>query len=679
MTMTIKERINRFCEKYPEPKQPKFDLCWTNNSGRHIATLGCDEENVVSYNKTITRTTGKPLYVIHYLYDEETELMECSYAVIKCTVPKSSENRKWTYAERYFIPKEEKQIYDIYGGSNQYVIHDSYGVRNTNNKKYFLQYQSRLNKISNMFGTAFMALTNNHPDLPPRFENFATHSWVMPEWIIHNPTNHVNSKTQQIIDNLSARELETPQSVVCALITKAKEVERYYYYGARKEVAYFDKENNVFRLYSVDENTVSETKRVYCYKGKFITAKLNKDNMWIKNGSFTPRAFNVRIINIHDVYDLPYQSYLKDLKYNATVLRTVNAMRNPEIEQLVKMGNNALANRIVQNDHPTIELKSILGEPVNKNKNICSRYALTKDQLSVINSVVKSCGTNTHAGQHEYYGAVSRLKQALNINTLSSIGNDFPRYYAFMSSMGSCISRIFCEDVPEEKRKSTFIKFANMRDKYADALQIFYDTTSTYKRISAVNRPNVIPYEVKTYAELVRMHDQLIELKRIEDEEQLRLRDLSEANRQKELEKKMAKLDEKRKELNYEDDDFIIRIPNRLSEIVNEGSALHHCVGCYTNRHARGETTILFLRKKSEPDTSFYTIELKTNNNIQQIHGFGNRWMGNNPEALPTVIRWLRKNNISCSTNILTSTATGYSSYNSSCIKMPIVDGKKGV
>lgn len=281
---------------------------------------------------------------------------------------------------------------------------------------------------------------------------------------------------------------------------------------------------------------VVELRRELSSKGRFITAKLNKDNVWIKNGSFTPRAFNARIVNIHDVYDLPYQSYLKDLQYPATVLRTVNAMRNPEIEQLVKMDNNALANRIVQDDHPTIALKSILGEPVNKNKNICSRYALTKDQLSVINSVVRDCGA-THAEPHEYYGTVSRLKQALNINTLSSIGNDFLRYYKF-SSMSSWISRIFYEDVPEEKRKSTFIKFANMSDKYANATQIFYDTTSTYKRISAVNRPNVIPYEVKNYAELVRMHDQLMTLKRIEDEEFLKLRALAKANRQKELDGK---------------------------------------------------------------------------------------------------------------------------------------------
>lgn len=86
------------------------------------------------------------------------------------------------------------------------MIHDSYGVRVTNDGKYFLQYQARLNQVSNMFGTAFMALTNNHPDLPPRFENFTTHPWIMQEWFIHTPINHVNSKTQQIIDRLSAIE-----------------------------------------------------------------------------------------------------------------------------------------------------------------------------------------------------------------------------------------------------------------------------------------------------------------------------------------------------------------------------------------------------------------------------------------------------------------------------------------
>ena len=64
----------------------------------------------------------------------------------------------------------------------------------------------------------------------------------MQEWFIHTPINHVNSKTQQIIDNLSAKELETPQSVIHTLITKAKELESYWY-GAHKELAYFDKEN----------------------------------------------------------------------------------------------------------------------------------------------------------------------------------------------------------------------------------------------------------------------------------------------------------------------------------------------------------------------------------------------------------------------------------------------------
>jgi hypothetical protein len=58
---------------------------------------------------------------------------------------------------------------------------------------------------------------------------------------------------------------------------------------------------------------------------------------------------------------------------------------------------------------------------------------------------------------------------------------------------------------------------------------------------------------------------------------------------------------------------------------------------------------------------------------IVQIHGFGNRWLGNNPEAIPTVIRWLRKNGIICKDTILTCTASGYSSVND-YVPMPIVE-----
>ena len=69
-----------------------------------------------------------------------------------------------------------------------------------------------------------------------------------------------------------------------------------------------------------------------------------------------------------------------------------------------------------------------------------------------------------------------------------------------------------------------------------------------------------------------------------------------------------------------------------------------------------------------EADKPFYTIEVGievltdtvSELRIIQAHGFGNRWMGNDPEAIPTVVRWLRQNGIECDRAILTSTSTQY-------------------
>ena len=63
--------------------------------------------------------------------------------------------------------------------------------------------------------------------------------------------------------------------------------------------------------------------------------------------------------------------------------------------------------------------------------------------------------------------------------------------------------------------------------------------------------------------------------------------------------------------------------PKTAAEIVEEGHALHHCVGGYVSRVANKECMILFLRKKEEPDKPFYTIEIK-NGAVQQIHGYDN-------------------------------------------------------
>jgi len=64
----------------------------------------------------------------------------------------------------------------------------------------------------------------------------------------------------------------------------------------------------------------------------------------------------------------------------------------------------------------------------------------------------------------------------------------------------------------------------------------------------------------------------------------------------------------------YEDDTYMIIPAGKCMELVEEGRALHHCVGSndfYMSKMARGESWILFLRKKEDLEKPWYTIEIR--------------------------------------------------------------------
>lgn len=65
---------------------------------------------------------------------------------------------------------------------------------------------------------------------------------------------------------------------------------------------------------------------------------------------------------------------------------------------------------------------------------------------------------------------------------------------------------------------------------------------------------------------------------------------------------------------------LFIRIAESPEELIEEGKTLHHCVGTYVDRVARGETTILFVRKEEAPEVPFYTMEFKEGH-VTQLYG----------------------------------------------------------
>ena len=115
-----------------------------------------------------------------------------------------------------------------------------------------------------------------------------------------------------------------------------------------------------------------------------------------------------------------------------------------------------------------------------------------------------------------------------------------------------------------------------------------------------INETNACPRN------LFQAHDHLVELNNaLEREREAQAK----RNRDRELKNKFDELIKTRNYMEMEINGLKFILPKRASDIVKEGSVLHHCVSTYIDRHASGTTTIVFIRDSEEPNKPLYTME----------------------------------------------------------------------
>ena len=105
---------------------------------------------------------------------------------------------------------------------------------------------------------------------------------------------------------------------------------------------------------------------------------------------------------------------------------------------------------------------------------------------------------------------------------------------------------------------------------------------------------------------------------------------------------KFQKAVEKLEKFAWSEGEFFIRPAREQMELTAEGKDLHHCVGGYIRDMAEGETAIFFLRKVSEPDKPFYTLELQKKRVIQ-CRTEHNASYDRNPDVKNFVDMWMEK------------------------------------
>ncbi len=139
----------------------------------------------------------------------------------------------------------------------------------------------------------------------------------------------------------------------------------------------------------------------------------------------------------------------------------------------------------------------------------------------------------------------------------------------------------------------------------------------------------IMPYDYRDYLDQCKelqynLHDTAICMPHNFNAMHERLSEIIEYRQSEEVQKLFEENYPQRKDLEFGSGKYIIRQPESMDEIIDEGSKLHHCVGGYAKRHARGKLHILFIRQSEKPDKPYYTMELSTDGKIVQVRGLRN-------------------------------------------------------
>lgn len=160
--------------------------------------------------------------------------------------------------------------------------------------------------------------------------------------------------------------------------------------------------------------------------------------------------------------------------------------------------------------------------------------------------------------------------------------------------------------VEEEKapllRTVRYLKRQSTKDRRADG-HILED----YWRMARGEGYDLTDEHVRFPKDLLRAHDRVAEERRIREEAQ-QARDRAEKN--KKLQEAFAKQMEALAPLAWKHGGILIRPCGAPEELDTEGKTLSHCVATYKDKHVGGKTAIFFLRRATEPDKPWYTLEL---------------------------------------------------------------------
>ena len=165
-----------------------------------------------------------------------------------------------------------------------------------------------------------------------------------------------------------------------------------------------------------------------------------------------------------------------------------------------------------------------------------------------------------------------------------------------------------CEEILHEL--GSVNRMVNYMRKQKMSPNTIVQTWRDYLRMARQERMDTTDDIVRLPKDLKARHDQLVErINARRDKERMIKEKEKYVRLNAQIEKRLPEV----RRYFWEDDTYMIIPAGRCEELIEEGRTLHHCVGAsdtYMNAMAEGRSWILFLRRKSEMDKPYYTIEI---------------------------------------------------------------------
>ena len=302
------------------------------------------------------------------------------------------------------------------------------------------------------------------------------------------------------------------------------------------------------------------------------------------SGTESPRC-GMTEYNVHEIYKtfLKYFNltrFIGDRYYYLGFL-----VENPEIELLQKMGADKICHALITGR----EIKKDY-----KKKKPWERYHISKEMWNIAVRENRGIEFIIAAQKVREYGLPENRKNVMFMEKIREKSYRWPPKcileYASAKKIANYLNKKHYE--------SEYMTYVHYFDYLDAAVACGYDLS---------NDVYMFPKDLRA------KHDEMVARRNL-------LKNKKEIDAKNE---KYKKIEEKYKKLNkkylYEDGEFLIRPARSAREIIEEGQKMHHCVGGdnYLNKHNKGITFILLMRRRKNPEEPFCTVEIKEDE-IQQ-------------------------------------------------------------